>query len=141
MQIDQEGINFIKSVEGVVSKVYADSRGLPTIGVGHLVLPQDGLVLDQTISEEQVDNFLQQDLAKAEKSINKLTVIDQLNQNQYNALVSWCFNIGCAAAECSTVFKELNNNNFDAVPAALLMWSKPASIIGRRKREVTLWKS
>lgn len=80
--------------EGVRYDVYRDVAGYPTVGVGHLVLPQDNLRIGDTISHERAMEFLEQDLKKAEWGVRRLVGDMPVNQNEFDALVDLVFNVG-----------------------------------------------
>jgi len=80
--------------EGVRYDVYRDVAGYPTVGVGHLVLPEDNLRLGDTISHERAMDLLEQDLEKAERGVRKLVGDLPVNQNEFDALVDLVFNVG-----------------------------------------------
>lgn len=80
--------------EGIHRTVYADPVGLLTVGVGHLVTPQDKLRAGQRISEARVAKLLEQDLQKASKAVDELVGDLPLYQHEYDALVDLVFNVG-----------------------------------------------
>ncbi len=80
--------------EGVRYSVYRDVAGYPTVGVGHLVRPRDGLRVGDTISHRKAVEFLEQDIRKAEKSVRKLVGDLPVNQHEFDALVDLVFNVG-----------------------------------------------
>lgn len=88
MKTSQEGINFIKKHEGLRLAAYLDSTGTPTIGYGHT----GGVKLGDVITEQQAEQYLRQDVIIAENEINRQQL--PLNQNQFDALVSFVFNVG-----------------------------------------------
>lgn len=80
--------------EGVRYTVYRDVAGYPTVGVGHLVRPQDGLSVGDTITDEQVLNFLNADLASAEQDVRTLVGDLPLYQYEFDALLDLVYNVG-----------------------------------------------
>ena len=154
MRIDQSGIDFIKSAEGVKNFVYADSAGLPTIGVGHL-LTQDELTSGKIrvdgrsykyhdgLPDDVIDRLLLRDLHIAELVVNSNVKV-KLTQNQYNALVSFAFNVGVGAFRKSTLLRLLNNSDYESVPYQMRRWVFSAGrqiqgLKNRREKEVKLW--
>ena len=154
MRIDQAGIDFIKSAEGVKNFVYADSAGLPTIGVGHL-LTQDELTSGKIhidgkshkyhdgLTDDVIDRLLLRDLHIAELVVNS-NVRVKLTQNQYNAVVSFAFNVGVGAFRKSTLLRLLNNSAYESVPDQMRRWVFSAGrqiqgLKNRREKEVKLW--
>jgi lysozyme len=88
MNISQAGIDMIKKAEGCILHCYKDSVGVPTIGYGHT----GGVYLGQTISQQKAEDLLKQDLKRFVDAVNGLGL--KLNQNQFDALVSFSFNLG-----------------------------------------------
>jgi len=82
------GLKLIESFEGLRLTAYQDSVGIWTIGYGHT----KGVKQGQTITQQQAEAFLQQDLAVAEAAVNRLVLT--LSDNQFAALVSFTFNLG-----------------------------------------------
>ena len=80
--------------EGVRQTVYRDVAGYPTVGVGHLVLPEDDLQVGDRITQEEVLEFLDADLAKAEDGVRELVGDLELYQHEFDALVDLVFNVG-----------------------------------------------
>lgn len=80
--------------EGVREVVYRDVAGYPTVGVGHLVLPEDGLYVGQRISYTRILDFLERDLAKAEAAVQRLVGDLKLYQHEFDALVDLVYNVG-----------------------------------------------
>lgn len=120
MKISKNGIDFIKRMEGLKLEVYSDSAGLPTIGYGHLIKKNENFI---TITEEIAEKLLIDDLVHAEQCINTNVKVT-LNQNQFDALVSFVFNIGCNRFKTSTLLKKLNENNMIAASLEFLRWNK-----------------
>lgn len=154
MRIDQAGIDFIKAAEGVKPFVYLDVAGLPTIGAGHL-LTRDELTSGKImiagyaykyqdgLSDKLIDLLLKQDLQIAETAIQNNVKVD-LNQNQYNALVSFVINIGIAAFKESTLLKWLNAGLHSKVPIQMRRWifsggQQIRGLKNRREKEIALW--
>ena len=92
MKLSQNGINLIKNLEGYREKSYKCSAGKLTIGYGHT----DGVYEDQKITKEQAENFLKKDVEEFEKNVNYINKKKKynLNQNQFDSLVSFTFNLG-----------------------------------------------
>jgi lysozyme len=144
------GIHFVEQNEGRVLKVYRNKRdpaGTLTVGVGHVVLPVDDLHLGDSITETRCEVFLTYDCAKCEVAINGAVDVD-LTQNQFDALVSLCFNIGVYGFLHSTVLRDLNAGNLADEKRAFEMWSKDTvegrlvvdkDLLARRDRELALF--
>lgn len=90
MRTSQNGINLIKQFEGCRLTAYKCAAGVPTIGYGHTA----GVKMGQTITQVQAESFLKDDLMKYEKNVEKYDSKYHWNQNEFDALVSFAFNIG-----------------------------------------------
>ena len=138
MKISQNGINLIKQFEGCRLKAYKPVAAEPcyTIGYGHYgsdVLP------DMIISQAQAEAYLVQDLTKYEKSVNSLGI--PLNQNQFDALVSFTYNCGSGNLK-----KLVRGRNHQQIADAMLQYNKGsgkvlAGLTRRRQAERTLFLS
>lgn len=154
MQMSNRGRGLLTQWEGIRTKAYDDGAGVLTIGVGHAlssaeknagVLNISGTSVPYAsgITEEQVQALLACDLQKCEAALNAAIAPD-LNQNQFDALVSFCFNIGINGFQRSTVLKDINNDNLGSVPNGLRMWEKAGGVFNqglanRRENEIKLW--
>lgn len=156
MKTSDNGRRFIAEVEGKERRIYRDSAGLWTIGVGHL-LTKDELTSGKImilgvptryhdgLTDLQIDQLLSQDLANAEGAVNAGVTVD-LNQNMYDALVSFVFNIGKQAFMGSTLRKLLNLSDYAAVGYQMRRWDKAGGrhvtgLASRRVKEVNLFYS
>jgi lysozyme len=140
MKTSVEGVKFIQDREGTELVAYKDIGGIWTIGTGHAG-PEVHAGL--TITPETALNLLENDLATAEHAVNTL-VITPLNQHQFDALVSWTFNLGEGNLRLSTLLKDLNAGLFDLVPNQIRLWNHCAGKISegltdRREREAILF--
>lgn len=135
------GIKAIGKREGTVLHVYLDSKGLPTVGCGHLLVGQEKIdyPLGTKITQAQSDAWLSADLKECEDAVNALHV--DLKQNEFDALVSLAFNIGVAGFSRSTVARKLKANDHDGAAEAILLWDKPKEIIRRRRTEYNQFKT
>jgi lysozyme len=156
MKVDQTGKNLFKEWEGLIPTVYLDSGGAPTIGIGHLltsserasgkiILDGQPMIYRDGLTEQECWDLLDQDLEGAEKTVNAAVNV-KLTQNQFNALVSFVFNVGVGAFLGSTLLKVLNQGTYDAVPAQLGRWIHDhglvvKGLIHRRQKEADLWNT
>lgn len=106
-EINDKSINFIKDYEKWRTCAYLDAVGKLTIGYGHLVQPGENFTNQSCITEEQGLELLRNDLSTASNCIEKIVRMS-LTDNQFAALVSWTFNVGCGAAKQSTLVAKLN---------------------------------
>ena len=90
MVISKRGLNLIKSFEGCRLSAYRDSVGVLTIGYGHT----GGVYEGQTITQEKAESLLLEDLDRYERNVNSWDYIYNWNSNEFDALVSFAFNIG-----------------------------------------------
>ena len=119
MKISDAGIRAIQDFEGFSRDRYADSAGLATIGYGHLIRPHEQI--PERISQAYATGLLRQDLNVAEACVNRLVQVD-LTQAQYDALVSFTFNLGCGALSKSTLLKRLNAGDYHGAAREFLKW-------------------
>lgn len=131
MKLSKAGCDVLVLREGKRNKAYQDTKGIWTIGVGHTG-PHvcEGLAW----TNQQIEDAFKDDVEWAEDAVNGYCNVP-LEQHQFDALVSWVFNIGETAFRRSTALKLLNKKLYDEVPDALLMWNKPPEIIPRRRAE------
>lgn len=117
------GLEFIAKWEGCVLKPYKDIAGLRTIGIGHLIKPGENFPDGVEITKERALEILADDVKLCENSV-KARITVPLNQNQFDALVSFGFNCGTGVYVLSDACKMLNLGKYDEVPQRLLAWSK-----------------
>lgn len=108
MKTSKKGIEFIKSFEKFMPSTYLCQSNILTIGWGHT----KNVRINQTCTQAEAEEWLQEDIAEVEAEINRIE--QPLTQNQYDALVSLCFNIGVTAFRHSTLRKKLELNPNDA---------------------------
>jgi lysozyme len=131
MKISEAGLTKLIKREGIRYKAYKDTKGIWTIGVGHTGPEvKEGLVW----SWGQVMDTLKRDILHAEDAVNRYVGVP-LEQHQFDALVSFVFNVGASAFNNSTLLKLLNEKLYDLAGLAFMMWNKPPEIISRRKSE------
>ena len=120
MKISDDGIEFIRQQEGVRHSAYLDSVGIPTIGVGHT---GQEVKIGLSWTDDQIDMALRSDLSTAEDCI-AAHVEPDLTQSQYDALVSFIFNVGCHAFKTSTLLTLINAGNMEAAAQQFGRWNK-----------------
>jgi len=113
-----EIIELIKSFEGFSSKVYLCPAGLETIGYGHVITAVEKFKI---INKENAEKLLKQDVYKAEVLVIRNIHIN-LTQSQFDALISFTFNLGGAALQRSTLRQKVNRNDHMQVPKELMRW-------------------
>ena len=134
-----EGLALIKKFEGCELKAYQCSAGVWTIGYGHTKDVVEGM----KITQEQAEQMLVDELHEYESYINKYVTV-ALSQNQFDALVSWVYNLGPANLSASTMLKVLNSGEYEDVPAQMKRWNKAGGkvlegLIRRREAEACLF--
>ncbi|WP_418894708.1 lysozyme [Limibacterium fermenti] len=145
MKTSTRGIALIKEFEGFRPKAYLCPAGIPTIGYGHT----KGVKPGDTISERQGEQFLREDLAASERVINALSL--PLSQNQFDALVSFVFNVGSGNFTRSTLLKKVRvNTNDPSIAGEFERWNKARvngvltvlpGLVRRRKAESDVYFS
>ena len=138
--ITQDGLDMIKRFEGFSPAVYICPAGYPTIGYGHVI--QRGEDLD-TITEEQAEELLSLDVKVAERAVLRLINVP-ISDGQFDALVSFTYNLGAGALQRSTLRRKVNREAHDEVPWQLMRWvwaggRKLRGLKLRRKVEATLY--
>ena len=139
MKTSSEGLALIKKFEGLELKAYKCAAGVWTIGYGHTKDVQEG----DEWSESHADHMLEVELEEFEEYINDSVTV-ALSQNQFDALVSWVYNLGPANLKASTMLKVLNSGDYEGVPAQIQRWNKAGGkvlegLIRRRKAEALLF--
>jgi lysozyme len=143
MKISVTGINLIKSFEGLELHAYVDAVGILTIGYGHT---GPDVRKGMTITESQATDLLNKDLISFESAVTKLITIP-LNQNQFDALVSFTYNVGIGSLESSTLRRRLNAHEDPKTVAKqeLIKWCKGNNnqtlpgLLRRREAEIALF--
>jgi len=130
VRVSQRGVALIKMFEGLELEAYRDIAGVWTIGYGHAgadVRP------GMRITEREAEELLRRDLKPREDAVGRLAAVS-LNQNEFDALVSFVYNVGAAAFRRSTARKRLNRNDRLGAAEALAWWNRAR--IGGNLREV-----
>lgn len=145
MKVSQECLEMIRHHEGVRFKPYQCPAKLWTVGVGHVI--GDGKTLppewNRSFSTEEVDSILAADLRRFERGVLRLCPVIQ-HQGQFDALVSFAFNVGLGALQRSTLRMKHNRGDYASVPKEFLKWSKAGGkvlrgLLARRKDEAKLY--
>lgn len=131
MKTSTQGLTILIEREGSENKAYRDSVGVLTIGVGHTG-PEvhEGLVW----TDEQVRQAFAKDIERFEKAVNDAVQIE-LDQYQFDALVSFAFNVGVGAFTASTLVRKLNAGDIDGAAGQFDRWHIPPEITSRRNGE------
>lgn len=139
MTTSERGLSLIKSFEGLRLESYLCPAKVWTIGYGHT----SGVKQGQTIIEEQAEQFLKDDLLTFEKAVLAHNL--KLNQNQFDALVSFTYNVGGGNLNKSTLLRKVKDNPTDAsIRNEFMKWNKAngkalAGLTRRRNAEADLY--
>ena len=141
--ISQQGLDLIKKFECFYPNTYICPAGYPTIGYGHLI--KKGETFDRPISEEEAELLLRQDIQIAERAVLRLITVP-LTQGQFDALVSFTFNLGAGALQRSTLRQKVNKQLHSEVPVEFMRWvwaggKKLNGLIRRRVSEFNFYES
>ena len=139
MRVSDSGIDLIRNFEGLRLHSYDDGGGVWTIGYGST----SGVTPGMTIDEAEATRLLKSDLMTAEQCVDEAVEVE-VTQNQFDALVSFVFNVGCRAFQNSTLLKLLNGGNAEAAAKQFARWNKDnqkilAGLTKRRASEAELF--
>ncbi|WP_293316290.1 lysozyme [Phenylobacterium sp.] len=140
MKTSQEGKALIKKFEGCELKAYLCPAQVWTIGYGHTAGVSEGDVCTQ----EDADRMLAEDLEEFEGYVREAVDVP-LEQNEFDALVAWTYNLGPGNLRSSTMLKKLNDSKFEEVPSEIRRWNKSGGevldgLVRRREAEALLFK-
>jgi lysozyme len=139
VEISNTGLDLIKQFEGFRSSPYLDTGNTPSIGFGTILYPDGKPVTmeDPPITESQALEYLQYNVNQKCDSINKI-VTTSLNQNQFDALCSFAYNLGINALRNSTLLKLVNQGDFKAASQQFLSWDHSGGIVipGLERRRI-----
>lgn len=142
MTISQKGLDLIKQFEGLRLKAYLDSVNVPTIGYGTTVYPSGIKVkIGDTCTLQEAEMYLRTDVNRRAAAVGEIGV----NQNQFDAILSFCYNLGLGAWNKSTLRKKVIANNTDpAIRAEFMKWNKAGGkalkgLTKRRQAEADLY--
>lgn len=119
MKIGQAGISLIKEFEGCRLQAYQDSVGVWTIGYGSTTDVAPG----QIITQAEAADRLAEDCKHAEECVDSVVSVP-INQNEFDALCAFVFNLGCKSFRGSTLLRKLNNSDFDGASLEFQRWDK-----------------
>jgi lysozyme len=148
MILDNKGYLFITKHEGLSLKPYLCPAKIPTIGYGNTYYPDGKRVtlLDKDITKQQAFDMFKEVANRFGKRVNEL-VTSNINQNQFNALVSFAYNVGTGNFSSSTLLKKVNTNPDDlTIKDEFLRWNKAGGkvlngLTNRRNEEADLYFS
>jgi lysozyme len=146
MKLTDNGIRLIQEFEGLRLTSYLCSAGVPTIGYGATYYADGSKVkLGQTITRDQADQLLKDHLKEFEGSVLGLLNTTKVNQNQFDALVSFCFNLGAGNLAKSQLLRFVKANPKDPkIATEFAKWNRAGGevsrgLVRRRKKEAELY--
>ena len=146
MKCSNNGIRLIQEFEGLRLTSYLCSAGVPTIGYGATYYHDGSKVkLGQTITRDQANQLLKDHLKQFEGSVIGLLNTTKVNQNQFDALVSFCFNLGAGNLAKSQLLRLIKANpNDPKIAAEFAKWNRAGGevsrgLVRRRKKEAELY--
>ena len=126
MNVSKAAIALIKHHEGVRSRPYRCPARLWTVGVGHLI--GDGKLLpdsyNRTFSQEEIDGLLKSDLRRFELGVSKMLPNVPLRQHEFDAIISFCFNLGLGCFQRSTLRQALLRGDKKAAMESLVKYCR-----------------
>lgn len=139
MFLSDRGLEKTKEFEGLRLTAYQDSGGVWTIGYGHTGTAKP----DMMITQEKADELLRLDVHWAVSCVNNAVTV-KVNQNQFDALVDFTFNIGCGAFRNSTLLRRLNAKNYAEAAEEFTRWKfvkgvEVAGLLRRREADKELF--
>lgn len=124
MQLSANGLDFIKAREGLMLEAYFDVAGIPTIGYGHTSSATSADVVNKKkISHTKAEELLVDDVEVFEDAVNSYINVP-MNQNQFDAFVSFAYNIGVGGFLSSTARKRFNRGDTEGAAEAMTWWDK-----------------
>lgn len=123
MNISPQGLELIKRFEGLHLKAYIDPVGIPTIGYGTIVANGRPVKMGMIINERQAEEFLYADIQRFEDAVNQYLNVP-VSQEQFDALVSFVYNLGPGNFRSSTLLKLINQKRLVEAQPQFLRWNR-----------------
>ena len=147
MKLSDNGFRLLGELEGIVLRPYKDSVGIPTIGIGSTYY-EDGTkvkMTDKAITKERAIQLAKNVVKSFEEQVNK-SILLPMTQNQFDAMVLLCYNIGKSGFARSSVVKNFNLGNIQRAADSFLLWNKAGGrvvqgLVNRRNKERSLFLS
>jgi hypothetical protein len=145
MSLGQNGLDLIKNFEGLRLEAYQDSIGIWSIGVGSIRINGQPVQQGMVITEDQANQLLTEELNHFVEIINQVVQVD-LTQNQFDALVSFTYNLGDGNLRKSTLLRKLNAGDYQGAADEFPKWDRAggqviAGLLRRRNAERDLFLS
>ena len=140
MDISQDGLSLIKKFEGCELKAYRCPANVLTIGYGIT----KNVTENMEISQEEANEMLNEEITEYEEYVNNMVKVP-LEQNQFDSLCAWVYNLGPTNLEKSTLLKLLNAGDYHLIPSQIKRWNKAGGetlkgLIRRREAESLLFE-
>lgn len=140
MQLSDAGVKHLEAEEGYREVPYTDAGGVLTVGYGHT---GKDVRAGEKVSLERAQELLRADVSVAEACINKYVTVIQ-NQHQFDALVSFVYNVGTEAFKKSTLLRTINSGNVEDISNQFMRWVNVAGkrnkgLVNRRAAECRLY--
>ena len=147
MKLSDNGFTLLGELEGIVLRPYRDSVGIPTIGIGSTYY-EDGTkvkMTDKAITKERAIQLAKNVVKSFEEQVNK-SILLPMTQNQFDAMVLLCYNIGKSGFARSSVVRNFNLGNIQKAADSFLLWNKAGGkvvkgLVNRRNKERSLFLS
>ena len=145
MKLSDNGFRLLGELEGIVLRPYKDSVGIPTIGIGSTYY-EDGTkvkMTDKAITKERAIQLAKNVVKSFEEQVNK-SILLPMTQNQFDAMVLLCYNIGKSGFARSSVVRNFNLGNIQKAADSFLLWNEAGGrvvqgLVNRRKKERDLF--
>lgn len=140
MKTSDNAVQMIKNFEGLSTKAYLCPAGHKTIGYGHVLLQGENR---DYINQKEAEDLLFNDLSKIEYIVQRNIQVE-LNQGQFDALISFTFNLGAASLQRSTLRQKINRYEHEDVPKEFMRWIYAggkilAGLVARRRAEAEMY--
>lgn len=159
MKTSEAGIQLIKSFEGCHNQPYKCPALLYTVGYGHVLYPDQARLKtpersayplrtehNRVFANDEIDTLLEQDLQRFENGVSRLCPASDDSQPQFDAIVSFAFNVGLGNLQSSTLRMKYNRGDYDGAADEFLKWNKSSGkvlqgLVRRREAERVLFLS
>ena len=132
MKLSANGFKLLGELEGIVLRPYKDSVGIPTIGIGSTSY-EDGTKVkmsDKAITKARAIQLAENVVKSFEAQVNKSIVLT-MTQNQFDAMVLLCYNIGKSGFARSSVVRNFNAGNLQKAADSFLLWNKAGGLVSK----------
>ena len=141
--LNNNGMNFLKGFESFVPHIYLCQSGVETIGYGETNKKVINDFRSKIMTEDYASKLLKNSLVKYQKCVEQYVKVP-LSENEYAALVCFCYNVGRYQFRSSTLLKVLNRKDYEGVPNQFMRWiysrgKKSNGLIKRRNCVSLIW--